>query len=130
MSLILKFCEALGEGIGTVLSHKVKKDLDYVRNMEDKAFYATKSFDERISELETDKFLGSLYLYELIDKSKKLEHLQAIRGYLDTEEKTTNIPNEQYYNLLRKVNIKINEQRKEDELMELLNYLKTQKESM
>lgn len=49
----------------------------------------------RISELETDKFLGSLYLYELIDKSKKLEHLQAIRGYLDTEEKTTNIPNEE-----------------------------------
>lgn len=130
MSLILKFCEALGEGIGTALSHKVKKDFDYVRNMEDKAFYATKSFDERISELETDKFLGSLYLYELIDKSKKLEHLQAIRSYLDTEEKTTNIPNEEYYNLLRKVNIKINEQRKEDELMELLNYLKTQKESM
>ena len=37
-------------------SHKVKKDLDYVRNMEDKAFYATKSFDERISELETINF--------------------------------------------------------------------------
>lgn len=127
MSLIFKFCEAIGKGIGTVVAHKVKKDLEYTKNMEDKAFYKTKSFEDRINELEAEEFLGEIYLDELIGKSNKLEHLQSIQGYLETEEKSANLSNDDYYSLLRKVKTKINEKKKEEELEELLNYVKSMK---